>query len=163
MGQDIEEIYKKYSKIIYYYLLGICHNEFLAEEITQETFCIAVAQIEKFRKKCKMKVWLCEIAKNLLYKETQKAKKIVSISFNEEIGEITGRYNIEEEIMEKEEVRYLYKQIEKLENPRKELIYLRLKLDLHFKELGEILGQSETWARVEFYRWKQKVKQEMQE
>lgn len=163
MGQNIEEIYKQYSKIIYYYLLGICHNEFLAEEITQETFCIAVAKIGKFRNECKMKVWLCEIAKNLLYKETQRAKKIVSISFNEEIGEIIGRYNMEEEIVEKEEVSYFYKQIEKLESPRKELMYLRLKLDLTFKELGEILGQSETWARVEFYRWKQKVKGEMEE
>ena len=75
MEQDIEEIYKQYSKIIYYYLLGRCHNEFLAEEITQETFCIAVAKIGKFRNECKMKVWLCEIAKNLLYKEKQRAKK----------------------------------------------------------------------------------------
>lgn len=157
MEPNIEEIYKQYSKIIYYYLLGICHNEFLAEEMMQETFCIAVAKIGKFRNECKMNVWLCEIAKNLLYKEAQRVKKIVNMSMDEEIGEIETKNNIEEEFIEKEEVEYLYKQIEKLESPRRELMYLRVKLELSFKELAEILGKSETWARVEFYRWKQKV------
>jgi RNA polymerase sigma factor (sigma-70 family) len=163
LEQDIEEIYKQYSKIIYYYILGICHNEFLAEEIAQDTFCIAVEKIREFRNECKIKVWLCQIAKNLLYKETEKIKKIVNNSFNEEIGEIIDRYNMEEDFIEKEKVTKIYKQIEELESPRKELMYLRLKLELPFKELGEILGQSETWARVEFYRWKQKVKVEMED
>ncbi len=161
MEQNIEEIYRQYSKIVYYYLLGRCHNEFLAEEITQETFCIAVEKIREFRNECKIKVWLCQIAKNLLYKEDERVKKIVKVSMNEEIGEIEERYDMEEELIEKEKVSYLYKQIEKLESPRKELIHLRLKLDLSFKELGEILGKSETWARVEFYRWKERVKEEI--
>lgn len=161
MEQNIEEIYKQYSKIVYYYLLGKCHDESLAEEITQDTFCIAVEKIGEFRNECKIKVWLCQIAKNLLYKEDQKVKKIVQVSMNEEIGEIEERYNMEEELIEKENVSYLYKQIEKLENPRRQLIQLRLKFNLTFKELGGILGQSEAWARVEFYRWKEKVKAEM--
>lgn len=80
---------------------------------------------------------------------------------NEEIGEIESKSNIEDEFIEKEEEADLYKQIEKLKSPRKELMYLRLKLGLPFKDLGQILGKSETWARVEFYRWKQKIKEEI--
>lgn len=162
MEQDIEKIYKEYSKMVYYYLFCLCHNEFIAEELTQETFFRAVKTIGKFRNECKIQVWLCQIAKNLWYKETQRTKKLISISINEEIGEIESIYNIEEEFIEKEEEAYVYKQIEKLSSPRRELVYLRLKLGLPFKDLGQIIGKSGTWARVEFYRWKQKVIQEME-
>lgn len=158
----MEEIYKEYSKVVYYYLFSLCHNEFIAEELTQETFFRAVKTIGKFRNECKIQVWLCQIAKNLWYKETQRTKKLVSISINEEIGEIESEYKIEEEFIEKEEEAYVYKQIEKLNSPRRELVYLRLKLGLPFKDLGQIIGKSETWARVEFYRWKQKIIEEME-
>ena len=154
----MEEIYKEYSKVVYYYLFSLCHNEFVAEELTQETFCRAVQTIEKFRNECKIKVWLCQIAKNLLYKERLRIEKIVTVPINEEIGEIESQYDIEEEFIEKEEEEYVYKQIEKLDSPRRELVYLRIKLGLPFKELGQIIGKSETWARVEFYRWKRKQK-----
>lgn len=162
MDHDIEEIYKEYSKIVYYYLFGLCHNEFIAEELTQETFFRAVQTIGKFRNECKIQVWLCQIAKNLWYKEKQRVKKIISVPMNEEIGEMESIQNIEEEFIEKEETAYLYKQIQKLESPRRELVYLRLKSELSFKDLGEIVGKSETWARVEFYRWKQRVIEKME-
>jgi len=161
LEQNIEEIYKQYSKMVYYYLFCLCHNEFIAEELTQETFFRAVKTIEKFRSECKIQVWLCQIAKNLWYKETQRTKKLISISMDEEIGEIESN-NIEEEFIEKEEEAYVYKQIEKLSSPRRELVYLRLKLGLSFKDLGPMVGKSGTWARVEFYRWKQKIIEEMQ-
>ena len=37
--------------------------------------------------------------------------------------------------------------------------YLRLAGDLPFAEIGAILGESETWARVTFYRVKEKLKE----
>jgi len=39
-------------------------------------------------------------------------------------------------------------------------MYLRLTGELSFREIGDILSQSETWARVTFYRGKQKVLKE---
>ena len=34
-----------------------------------------------------------------------------------------------------------------------------LNQNMSFKEIGQILGKTETWARVTFYRGKQKVKE----
>ena len=39
-----------------------------------------------------------------------------------------------------------------------EVMYLRLTGELTFKEIGKILNKSENWARVTFYRGKQKLK-----
>lgn len=39
-------------------------------------------------------------------------------------------------------------------------MYLRLTGDLTFKEIGRILNKSENWARVTFFRGKQKLNKE---
>lgn len=39
-------------------------------------------------------------------------------------------------------------------------MYLRLTGDLTFKEIGKILSKSENWARVTFFRGKQKLSME---
>lgn len=61
---EIEEIYHKYFTDVYKYALSLCRNENLAEEITQETFFKALKRVDDFKGNCKMRVWLCQIAKN---------------------------------------------------------------------------------------------------
>lgn len=39
-------------------------------------------------------------------------------------------------------------------------MYLRLSGELNFKEIGEIMGKTETWVRVTFYRGKQRLKED---
>jgi len=50
--------------------------------------------------------------------------------------------------------------MQKLDEQTKEVIYLRLTGDLSFKEIGNILNKTENWARVTFYRGKQKLRKE---
>lgn len=40
--QNIEEIYKQYCNTVYKYLFCLTGNEDVSEELTQETFAIAV-------------------------------------------------------------------------------------------------------------------------
>ncbi|MNV63609.1 hypothetical protein D3C71_1562130 [compost metagenome] len=51
----------------------------------------------------------------------------------------------------------LFKQLHLLDPNTKEVLYLRLTGEFSFREIGEILGRDETWARVTFYRGKQKL------
>ena len=41
------------------------------------------------------------------------------------------------------------------------LMYLRLISNLTFGQIGEILGKSENWARVTYYRGKEKIIEEV--
>lgn len=145
-------------KNVYNYIFCLCNNESLAEEVTQETFYRAMKGINKFRGDCKIQVWLCQIAKHVLYKERKRKRKMLLISMDAEIGEIKSDVNVEEEIIEREEKDELYKQIQKLDSPTRELVFLRLTTELTFKDIAQILGKTEAWTRVEFYRWKEKVK-----
>lgn len=79
--QNIEEIYKEYSTSVYKYLFCLTQNKEISEDLTQETFAIAVKDIKRFRGECKLSVWLCQIAKHLWYKELKKKNKIINVSF----------------------------------------------------------------------------------
>ncbi len=73
--QNIEEVYLEHSKLVYKYLFCLTHNNELAEELTQETFVCAIKEINNFKGNSKLSTWLCQIAKNLWYKELRKMKK----------------------------------------------------------------------------------------
>lgn len=157
--QDIEQIYEQYFETVYKYLFCLTRNSDIAEELTQETFYRAVKKIHTFKEDCKISVWLCQIAKNLWYDECRKHKKIIETS--EEIFlEIQAPNNVtEEKIVQNEEKMELYKKLQKLDEKTREVIYLRITGELSFKEIGTILNQTENWARVTFYRGKQKLKE----
>ena len=53
----------------------------------------------------------------------------------------------------------LYKKLQLLDDKTREVMYLRLSGDLSFKEIGIILNKTENWARVTFYRGKNKLKE----
>lgn len=47
------------------------------------------------------------------------------------------------------------KELQKLPEQMREVMYLRVMSDLSYREIGEIMGKSENWARVNFYRAKE--------
>ncbi|MBE5934424.1 MAG: sigma-70 family RNA polymerase sigma factor [Lachnospiraceae bacterium] len=152
----MEQIYKEHSMTIYKYLLSLTHDEHLSEELTQETFYQAVRCIDKFDRSCKIVTWLCAIAKNQLLSYNRKHPKVEELeSTNISTGSVEGQVLSD---MSKVEI---LKKIHLLDDPFKEVMYLRVYGDLSFKEIGEVLSKSENWARVTFYRGKEKLKREM--
>ena len=158
--QNIEEIYEQHSNTVYKYLFCLTHNEDISEDLTQETFAIAVKEINKFKGDCKISVWLCQIAKHLWYKKLKKDNKQKHISFEDLGNELLEDETTEEIVFKKDENLKLYKDIQKLDNISREIIYLRMFGNLNFIEIGEILGKSANWARVKFYRAKERMKEE---
>lgn len=156
--QNIEKIYEEYFETVYKYLFCLTHDTDLSEELTQETFYRAVLKINTFKGKCKISVWLCQIAKNLWYDELKKNKKVSKAS-EEELGFITSKENIEETVISNDEKMKLYKRMQKLDDLTREVIYLRITGELSFKEIGDVLNKTESWARVTFYRGKNKMRE----
>lgn len=156
----MEEIYKEYSKIVYNYLLSLTCNSEIAEELMQETFYSAVKNINKFRNESNIKTWLCKIAKNKWIDYLSKSRKSNEVAIDEIEEKFLLVNSFEEEFSNKEKVIDLYKKIHNLDEKTREVIYLRIRADLNFKEIGLIMGETENWARVTFYRAKVKLKEE---
>lgn len=154
---DIEDVYKEYFKTVYKYLCCLTQNAEKAEELTQEAFCEAIRQIDNFKGKCKIEVWICQIAKNLWYDEIKKNKKKTELLEIENIEDTA--FDLENKIILEEEKISLYKKIHNLDSVTKEIIILRINGELSFKEIGIIFNKSENWARVNFYRGKKKLQE----
>lgn len=63
----------------------------------------------------------------------------------------------ENDIISNDEKMALYKKMQNLDDKTREVMYLRITGELSFKEIGTILNKTENWARVTFYRGKNKL------
>ena len=148
-------IYRHHAQTVYKFLLSQTRDPGLAEELTQETFYQAVRSIDRFDGKCKVSVWLCQIAKHLWYQQLRKQKREVPLS---EEGVDVPLPSAEEETLDRAGRLELLRQVHSLPEPCREVVYLRAFGDLSFREIGDVLGKTETWARVTFYRGKEKLR-----
>lgn len=158
MGDRIEEVYKEYARSVYKFLLSLSHDTDTAEELTQETFYRAVYSIDKYDGSCKMSVWLCQIAKHVWYQELRKRNQHAAQELTENIP---GLSTPEQSLLLASDKLSLYKAIHGLSEPMREVVHMRLSGEFSFSEIGEVLGKSENWARITFYRAKQKIMEVM--
>lgn len=145
---DIDDICNKYYKNIYKYLMSLSHDPNIAEELTQETFCRAIKEINKFKGNCEIITWLCIIAKHLYY---QYSKKNIYENIDD-INDISSA-SIEDTYILSQDKLDLYKGLQKISENERNVVYLRL-LGLSFREISEVIGKNETWAKVVFHRAK---------
>ena len=153
---SMEQIYLEHARTVYGFLLTRTGNPDLAEELTQETFYQAVKHVDRYEGKSSVSTWLCGIAKNLWYGYLKKQKNQGSLSEAEEIPVDSA----ETELFRGWENLQVLRMIHRLEDPMREVIYLRLIGNLSFAQIGEIMERSENWARVTYYRGKEKVMKE---
>lgn len=157
----MKEIYEQYFNTVYGYLCTLCGGDRdMAEELTQETFYRATVKISEFRGDCKMSTWLCQIAKYVFYQSLDKKRRRKEVPFDEAV-ETAVREETENSVVGAENKLYIYRAIQNLPSPMRDVVMLRLTGELSFKEIGEVLAQSENWARVTFYRAKQILGKEL--
>ena len=55
----------------------------------------------------------------------------------------------------------ILRKLHQLDEAVREVMYLRIFGDLSFAQIGEITGRTENWARVTYYRGKEKLRKEL--
>ena len=154
---SMDELYRAHANMIYRYLLALSGDVHTAEELTQETFYQAVRCIDRYDGSCKETTWLCAIAKNLYQAWQRKHWRETEVLEDSLPSDKTP----ESDVLHRLEYLELLQQIHTLEEPGREVLYLRLFGQLSFREIGEVLHKSENWARVTFSRGKEKLKKEL--
>ena len=138
---DFGQIYEENGKVVYYYLLSLSRDKNLAEELTQETMCRAIMNIESFRGESKISVWLCQIAKNLYFEWQNKNKR--NVPLDESMRTELQARDVSEEITDKDTAAQILQHLHELDEPYKEVFTLRVLGELSFKEIAEIFDKNE--------------------
>ena len=131
----------------------------VAEELAQETFCQAVSSIHRYDGSCKITTWLCAIAKNQYLSYLRKHPLHEDLTDTE--AELPHTPSAEQEALSSAVKMELLQCLHQFQEPYREVIYLRVFGNLSFREIGQIMGQSENWARVMFYRGKERLRKEL--
>lgn len=159
---DFEEIYRREFPKVYKFLLSLCRDPGLAEELTQETFYRAIQTSDTFRGECSFPVWLCQIGKNLYLSQLRQEKRHGTVSYDDScVSTLTSADgDPEEALVQKDTAMTIHRRLHGLPEPYREVFSLRALGELSFSQIGEIFGKSESWARVTYHRAKLKLKED---
>lgn len=155
---EFEKLFNENRDFIFKYLMKLSHNASLAEELTQETFFRAYINYPSLKNKEKASVWLCQIAKNTYFAYFNEQKKYTSV---EDSVVTATEQNPEESFVQKELSEKALKCLHELEEPYKEVFMLSVFGGFSLKDISLTFGKSESWARVTFYRARQKLSEKM--
>lgn len=152
---EFEKIYRLYFRDVERYLLALCRDAHLAEELTAQTFFKAMEALPQFRNQSDIRTWLCAIAKNRYLNYLRHSRKNVSL---EELDTAEQGAGVEERILDRSQAMSVHRVLHELPEPYKEVFTLRVFGQLSFGEIGTLFGKSQNWACVTYHRAKQKIK-----
>ena len=157
---NFEKLYREYFQYVHFYLLRLCGDRELAEELTQETFFAALSSKENFRYDSEVRTWLCKIGKNKYFEKLRKEKKL---DFGDFDGERADTFDLQASLVDKEDALTIHRILHQLPEPYKEVFSLRVFGELSFEKIAAIFSKSPGWARVTYYRAKKQIVEYMEE
>ena len=157
---EFEQIYNTYFDSVEHYLLALCKDAALAEELTAQTFFNVLNNIHTFRGQCDIRTWLFAVAKNCYLSYLRKEKRHVDI---DAIPVADDSASLEQRLSDSQTAMQIHRILHALSEPYKEVFSLRVFGQLSFKEIGALFGKSQNWACVTYHRARQKIMSEMEE
>ena len=153
----MEAFYRENYPIVYGYLLALCGDPSLAEELTAATFCRAVEKIHTYDARFKPSTWLCTIGRNFFLNECRRKRKLTAL----EAAEYITAPSAETVVLEKETLESIWRLLQVFSYEHRQVFLMRLE-GMAFRDIGLALGKTENWARVTYFRVKSKILREME-
>lgn len=163
---ELDGLYQEYARMIYHFIYLKCHDRDLAEDIVQTTFLKAIMQIDSFHGQCRISTWLCQIARNEYLNYCRKHNRQQSydayLENNGECpagGEACCHDTVLEKMIQHEQADSIRRILHTLKEPYREVFMLRVYGEYSFEAIAAAFQRSATWARVTYYRAKEKIKE----
>lgn len=154
----LESFYQSNYPIVYGYLLSLSGDPHLAEDLTAETFTVAIEKINTYNPKFRASTWLCTIGRNLYLNQRTRQKRFLPLT--EEIP--CTAPSPEALFLQKEQAQQAITAAKKLPALYCQVVFMRWE-GMSYRNIGLALGKNENWARVTYYRAKSKILKEMEE
>lgn len=157
---DFETIYREYFRDVELYILAICKDAHLAEELTEQVFFQALRSLPGFRGDCDVRTWLCAMGRNAYLTHLRKSRKSEPL---DEIRISDPGQNMEDRLMDREQAMDIHRHLHELPEPYKEVFSLRVFGQLSFQDIGGLFGRTANWACVTYHRARQKIQNAMED
>jgi RNA polymerase sigma-70 factor (ECF subfamily) len=151
-GKDFLSLYEKYYPKLIYFTSRICNDSQKAEDLSTESFMIALDKIDKYEKeKSQFSTWLFTIAKNLTLQELKFSKKSISmdVEFDDEgttmkdfINQEDDSYDTQNYEVFDKKAEIMKKHISELKEPYRTVIEMREIQKMAYQDIADKLGRN---------------------
>ena len=144
--ESIENLYKKYNKMIYGVAFGILKNKEDSEDIVQTVFSKLYTIDKEKMPKDKEATWLYTVTKNEALLFLRKKSDAYDL---EQVYNVENQNNEINELIDKENYNQL---INKLDSKEKEIVSLKVISNFSFKQISELLGEPTGTVKWRYYK-----------
>ncbi len=152
--KQIEDLYRLYKQDVYMYLLSLTHNPTLSEDLLSDTFVNAIVSIANFKGHASVKTWLISIARNMWLQRLRKEK--YTVEYND-LLELYVSEGLAEKLVTKETADRIKNLIVEKDSRTQKIVNMRVE-GYSFSEIADMVGISESSARVIDFRTKKWIK-----
>jgi len=146
--EAIEELVRRYQKMIYAFAYRMVNDMEEAKDITQNTFIKAIKGIKGFKGKASFKTWLYRIALNTSLNHIREGRH-KEVEFDESLsGNQAGSLSL---IITQEERNRVKKSLDKLPGQQRLAVMLRTYEGLSCKETSKVMGCSESAVKAHYH------------
>ena len=155
-------IFRECHEEIYDYIIRKVGNRNDAEDITMQVFAKGLKAISGYEERgFSIRPWLYKIAHNSVVDHLRVQKHVLDI--DDVISELVDETNIAEEMLTREDLESVYREIYNLPAAQSEVLVLRFMKDLSISETAMILDKKEVTVRALQFKGVNNLRQKLKE
>ncbi|MFC1628224.1 RNA polymerase sigma factor [Gemmatimonadota bacterium] len=162
-------LFRRYSRRLFGYVLGIVHDQDLADDIIQKVFVKLARRPEVFEPRASFSSWIHQVARNAALDALKSSRNrlkresrdhTIEGEFTEPVVPVESQHPGEG--VRNDLIRSLVSRaIERLEGPKREALVLREYSELSYSEIAKITGRSLATIKQDIYQARQAIRAEL--
>lgn len=158
MRTFFDELYEKYHKDLFQFLIYMVKDRNLAEDLVQDVYVRVMKSYDSFNGKSTEKTWLFSIARHVAIdhfrKQKRKRNRIMEFfDWGEKGEELKDQYKLPEEIaIQNDEIQHLYRALDQCTVDQRSVLIFRYIQGMSITEASETLGWSESKVKTTQHR-----------
>ena len=156
--QLLNQLYQRYYREIYLYLLSLSKNRTTAEDLLQETFLKAILSLPDSHGNTR--AWLYMVARTLSFNQRKQEQHL---TLTDESEALSAEDDLLEQIISDEKRKLLYLGLSRLEERKREVLQMQYFGGLSQKEIAAVLHLTPEHVRVLAYRARKELRNWMEE
>lgn len=151
-------LYRRYAGKVFAKCISMLADEGQARDATQDIFIKVLLNLAKFTEQSSFSTWVYSITYNYCIDMIRKKKKM-PLLFTEDVGKVSKETNEElpDSVLLEMKQERLEKVIDRLPPGDKAILMMKYIDDLQIKEIGDVLGKTESAIKMQIMRAKQRA------
>ncbi len=151
-------LYRRYAGKVFAKCISMLADEGLARDATQDIFIKILLNLSKFTEQSSFSTWVYSISYNYCIDMIRKKKKM-PLLFTEDVGKVSQETNpeIPDSVLLEMKQERLEKVIERLPLGDKAILMMKYIDDMQIREIGDVLGKTESAIKMQIMRAKQRA------